>query len=96
MEITNTIPNIIALATTATFAPMESVALVSTFEEDFKRFMENHPDVYVGSITACADKGLCRYVFIVPTNNQEAINDSMEIIQILDVYRETTDSLKNH
>lgn len=90
MEITNTI-QVTTITTTATFAPMESVSLVSKFEDDFKKFMQNHPDVYIGSVTSFTDNNRCRYVAIVPTHDQKAIEDSMEMMCILDAYHATSD-----
>lgn len=91
MEITNTV----TIMTEATFAPMESVALVSMFDEEFSTFMRTNPDVYIGSVVASTDDRLCRYIFIVPEHDQKAIEDAKDMVQMLNEYRETTDSLKN-
>ena len=91
MEVTNTV----TIMTEAAFEPMESVSLVSMFAEEFSTFMQNNPDAYIGSIVASTDDHLCRYIFIVPEHDQKAIEDAKGMVQMLNEYRETTDSLKN-
>lgn len=90
MEVTNTV----TIMTEATFTPTESVRIIPIFEEEFSLFMQIHPDVYIGSVSLTADHRI-RYIFIVPEHNQEAIEDAKDMVQTLNAYRETTDSLKN-
>lgn len=90
MEITNTV----IIATKAVFSPLESLQIVKIFEDKLEPFMDEYPDVYTGSSFIKAEGGL-RYIFIVPSDNQEAIDASKRIVAMLDFFHVTSEMLSN-
>ena len=81
MEIANTV----TIATKAIFSTLESLQIVQIFEDKLEPFMDKYPDVYVGSSFIKAENGL-RYIFIIPSDNQEAIDASKQLVAMLDMY----------
>lgn len=81
MEITNTV----TIATKSIFSTLESLQIVRIFEDKLEPFMDKYPDVYVGSSFIKAENGL-RYIFIIPSDNQEAIDAGKQLVAMLDMY----------
>ncbi len=91
MEITNTV----TIATKAVFSPLESLRIITIFEDKLSHFMDKYPDVYTGSSFIKAEGGL-RYIFIVPSDNQEAIDASKQLVAMLDMYNFAFEEVNNH
>lgn len=81
MEITNTV----TIATKSIFSTLESLRIVTIFEDKLSHFMDEYPDVYAGSSFIKAENGL-RYIFIIPSDNQEAIDASKQLVAMLDMF----------
>ena len=81
MEITNTV----TIATKNVFSPMESMQIVKIFEDKLSSFMDKYPDVYSGTSFIKAENGL-RYIFIIPSDNQEAIDASKQLVAMFDMF----------
>ena len=81
MEITNTV----TIATENVFSPMESMKMLEIFEDKFGSFMNKYPDVYAGTSFIKAENGL-RYIFIIPSDNADAIDASERLVATLDAF----------
>ena len=81
MEITNTV----TIATKSIFSTLESLRMIKIFEDKLGRFMNEYPDVYAGTSFIKAENGL-RYIFIIPSDNQEAIDASKQLVEMLDMF----------
>lgn len=91
MEITNTV----TIATKAIFSTLESLRIVTIFEDKLNPFMDEYPDVYVGSSFIKAENGL-RYIFIIPSDNQEAIDAGKQLVAMFDMFHFTLEEVNNH
>lgn len=81
MEITNTV----TIATKSIFSTLESLRIITIFEDKLGHFVNEYPDVYAGSSFIKAENGL-RYIFIIPSDNQEAIDAGKQLVAMLDMY----------
>lgn len=91
MEITNTV----TIATKAIFSILESLRIIKIFEDKLDHFMDEYPDVYAGSSFIKAENGL-RYIFIIPSDNQEAIDAGKQLVAMLDMFHFTLEEVNNH
>lgn len=81
MEITNTV----TIATKSIFSILESLRIIKIFEDKLGHFMDEYPDVYAGTSFIKAENGL-RYIFIIPSDNQEAIDASKQLVAMFDMF----------
>ncbi len=81
MEITNTV----TIATKSIFSTLEFLRIVKIFEYKLNRLINEYPDVYAGSSFIKAENGL-RYIFIIPSDNQEAIDASKQLVETFDMF----------
>ena len=81
MEIVNTV----TIATENVFSPTESMKMLDIFEDKFGSFMNKYPDVYAGTSSRKAEDGL-RYIFIIPSDNADAIDASERLAATLDAF----------
>ena len=91
MEITNTV----TIATKAIFSTLESLKTMTIFEDKLSHFMEKYPNVYVGSSFIKAENGL-RYIFIIPSDNQEAIDAGKQLVAMLDMFHFAFEEVNDH
>lgn len=81
MEIVNTV----TIATKNVFSFMESMKIMKIFEDKLGSFTNKYPDVYAGTLFIKAENGL-RYIFIIPSDNPDAIDASERLVATLDTF----------
>lgn len=81
MEITNTV----TIATKSIFSTLESLRIIKIFEDKLGHFVNEYPDVYAGTSFINAENGL-RYIFIIPSDNKEAIDAGKQLVAMLDMF----------